>query len=80
MLNYDNLISTIPFPDLLQKCNIKYDSNIFTWNKVLVFNLGFDKKGSETKIVGYIFLILILFSIESDFMIILWEQIKCLYM
>ena len=49
MLNYDNLISTIPFPDLLQKCNIKYDSNIFTWNKVLVFNLGFDKKGSETK-------------------------------
>lgn len=46
---YDNLISTMPFPELLDKCGIEYDKSIFTWNKVLVFNIGFDKKGKDTK-------------------------------
>lgn len=46
---YDNLISTIPFPALLDKCNVEYDHSIYSWNKVLVFNLGFDKKGPEKK-------------------------------
>lgn len=42
---YDNLISTIPFPQLLELTGVEYDSDIYSWNKVLVFNLGFDSKG-----------------------------------
>lgn len=42
---YDNLISTISFPSLLSLCNIPVEEDIYTWNKVVVFNLGFDKKG-----------------------------------
>ena len=48
-IKYDNLISTMPFPILLDKCGIEYDPDIYTWNKVLVFNLGFDKKGDDVK-------------------------------
>lgn len=44
---FDNLISTIPFPVLLDKCGIGYDKSIYTWNQVLVFNLGFDSKGND---------------------------------
>lgn len=46
-LKYDNLISTIPFPTLLRLCGIKFDEQIYSWNKVLVFNLGFNKKGRD---------------------------------
>lgn len=45
---YDHLISTIPFPKLLEIANIDYKKNIYSWNKVLVFNLGFNKKGPNT--------------------------------
>lgn len=45
--HYDNLISTMPFNCLLEACGIQYDKSIYTYNKVLVFNLGFDKKGSD---------------------------------
>ena len=48
-LHFDNLISTAPFPKLLEMCGVEYDKSIYSWNKVLVFNLGFDKKGPETK-------------------------------
>lgn len=48
-IQYDRLISTIPFPKLLELCSVVYDKSIFTWNKVMVFNLGFDKKGKDTK-------------------------------
>ena len=44
IIPYENLISSIPFPNLLQKCNISYNKKIFSANKVCVFNLGFDKK------------------------------------
>lgn len=47
-IKFDNLISTMPFPKLLECCKLKYDKNVYSWNKVLVFNLGFDKKGSDT--------------------------------
>lgn len=47
-ISYDNLISTIPLPSLLKMCDIKYDHKAFSWNKVLVFNLGFNKKGNNT--------------------------------
>ena len=46
-LKYDRLISTIPFPELLEKANIPYDKSAYTWNQVLVFNLGFDSKGID---------------------------------
>lgn len=48
-IQFDNLISTIPFPKLLDMCSVSYDKSIYSWNKVLVFNLGFDKKGPEVK-------------------------------
>ncbi len=44
---YANLISSIPFNRLLECCDIEYDKTIYTWNKVLVFNIGFDKKGKD---------------------------------
>lgn len=46
-IRYDNLISTIPFPMLLDRASVPYNQNVYSWNKVLVFNLGFDKKGSQ---------------------------------
>ena len=46
-LKYDNLISTMPLPLLMQCCSMEYDTDIYSWNKVLVFNLGFDKKGKD---------------------------------
>lgn len=44
---YDNIISTIPLPYLLKLCRRDYDTSVLTWNKVLVFNLGFDRNGME---------------------------------
>lgn len=44
-LHYDRLISTMPFNRLLDIAGIDYDHSIYSWNKVLVFNLGFGSKG-----------------------------------
>lgn len=46
-LYYDNLISTIPFPALLKATHLLYDESVYSWNQVLVFNLGFDSKGND---------------------------------
>lgn len=46
-IHYDRLISTIPFPTLLSLCHVDYDKSVYSCNKVLVFNLGFDSKGPE---------------------------------
>ena len=46
-IKYDNLISTMPFPSLMKYANIDFDSKLYTCNKVLVFNIGFDKKGLD---------------------------------
>lgn len=48
-IRYDHLISTIPFPQLLSICGIDFDKLLYSSNKVLVFNIGFDKKGHDTK-------------------------------
>ena len=45
---YDRLISTMPFVRLLELVGLDYNPAIYSWNKVLVFNLGFDKKGINT--------------------------------
>ena len=46
-IKYDNLISTLPIVQLLRMCGIEYPTDVFTCNKVLVFNLGFDAKGDD---------------------------------
>ncbi|MDR1021815.1 MAG: FAD-dependent oxidoreductase [Prevotellaceae bacterium] len=46
-LRYDNIISTVPFPQLLQMCGVKYNPSVYSWNKVLVFNWGFDGKSDD---------------------------------
>jgi protoporphyrinogen oxidase len=46
-LKYDRLISTMPFPNLLEMCGMDYDRSIYSWNKVLVFNLGFDSASND---------------------------------
>jgi len=48
-IQYDNIISSMPFPQLLDACSIAYNKNLYSWNKVLVFNLGFNKKGQDGK-------------------------------
>lgn len=45
---YDRLISTIPFVKLLDLVGFDYDPAIYSWNKVLVFNIGFNCKGANT--------------------------------
>lgn len=42
---YDHLVSSAPFNRLLALTGLAHDPSIYSWNKVLVFNLGFDKKG-----------------------------------
>ncbi len=46
-IGFDALVSSAPFPELLRISAIPYDPDVFSWNKVLVFNLGFDRKGPE---------------------------------
>lgn len=47
-LHYDRLISTMPFVRLLELTSVDYDPTVYGWNKVLVFNIGFDRKGVNT--------------------------------
>lgn len=44
-IRYQNLVSSMPFNRLLKVCGVAHDPSVFSWNKVLVFNLGFDAKG-----------------------------------
>src|SRR5699024_6898921 len=51
-IKYENLINTIPFNQFLKLfSNQQYNelSSKLTYNKVLVFNLGFNKKSSYDK-------------------------------
>ena len=44
---FEHLVSSIPFPHLLAMTGVEHDPTDFSWNKVLVFNLGFDRKGPD---------------------------------
>lgn len=44
---FRHLVSSAPFPSLLKLCGVSFDERAFTWNQVLVFNLGFDGKGPK---------------------------------
>ncbi len=46
-VKFENLISSAPFDQLMRMVDIEYDPDVLTYNKVLVFNLGFDAKGPE---------------------------------
>jgi protoporphyrinogen oxidase len=43
-LRFDRVVSSAPLPALARMCGVAHD-NCFTSNQVLVFNLGFDRKG-----------------------------------
>jgi protoporphyrinogen oxidase len=42
---FERLVSSAPFPSLLARAHLPALESLWSWNKVLVFNLGFDKKG-----------------------------------
>lgn len=44
-IRYQQLVSSVPFPRLLQLSGVPHDAGAFSWNQVLVLNLGFDRKG-----------------------------------
>jgi protoporphyrinogen oxidase len=44
-IRYQHLISSAPLPRLLAMCGLAHDAAAFHSNKVLIFNLGFDRKG-----------------------------------
>ncbi|MEM1007997.1 MAG: FAD-dependent oxidoreductase, partial [Myxococcota bacterium] len=46
-IQFDYLISSAPFNRLMQMTILPHAEDLFVANKVLVFNLGFDKKGWE---------------------------------
>lgn len=46
-IKYDRLISTLPFPSLLRMALVDYEDDVYNWNQVLCFNLGFNTKGVD---------------------------------
>jgi protoporphyrinogen oxidase len=44
-IRFERLVSSAPFNRLLSLCGVAHDPGVYGWNRVLVFNLGFDKKG-----------------------------------
>ena len=59
-IQYEYLINSIPFDKFLRLTNNKEYINFsdrLTYNKVLVFNLGFNKNQVIIIIIGYILLI-----------------------
>jgi protoporphyrinogen oxidase len=44
-IRYRRLVSSVPLPRLCALAGLEHDAGAFSWNKVAVFNLGFDRKG-----------------------------------
>jgi protoporphyrinogen oxidase len=44
---FEHLISSVPFPKLLDMAGVSHAPGLYNYNKVLVFNLGFDSKGPK---------------------------------
>jgi protoporphyrinogen oxidase len=42
---FEHVVSSAPFPSLLRTCGLPIPERTYSWNQVLVFNLGFDRKG-----------------------------------
>ena len=43
---FERLVSSMPFNRLAAMTGLAHDASVFSWNKVLVFNLGFDRKAA----------------------------------
>ncbi len=46
-VRYEQLVSSMPFNQLLRMTGVTHEPSVYSWNKVLVFNLGFDRKGPK---------------------------------
>jgi len=46
-IQYQTIVSSTPFARLLKMADVPHDPAVYNYNKVLVFNLGFDRKGPE---------------------------------
>ena len=46
-IRFEYLLSSAPFDQLLRAAGLQADPAVYTYNKVEVFNLGFDRKGPE---------------------------------
>jgi protoporphyrinogen oxidase len=44
-IRFSRLVSSLPFNRLLALTSLPHDPDVFSWNQVLVFNLGFSAKG-----------------------------------
>jgi protoporphyrinogen oxidase len=44
-IRFGRVVSSAPLPALARMCGVPHDPAVFTSNQVLVFNLGFDRKG-----------------------------------
>ncbi len=44
-IRWRHVVSSAPLPALLAMTGLAHDAGAFGWNQVLVFNLGFDRKG-----------------------------------
>jgi protoporphyrinogen oxidase len=46
-IRFEHVVSSAPFPALLRMCGIAAPPEVYSYNQVLVFNLGFDRKGPK---------------------------------
>jgi protoporphyrinogen oxidase len=46
-IRFDRLVSSAPLNRFAAMCGIDHDPSAWAWNKVLVYNLGFDAKGAK---------------------------------
>ena len=46
-IRFERIVSSAPLPALARMCGVPHDPAVFTSNKVLVYNLGFDRKGAR---------------------------------
>ena len=44
-IHYEHVVSSAPLPALARIAGVPHDPSVFTSNQVLVYNLGFDRKG-----------------------------------
>jgi protoporphyrinogen oxidase len=46
-IRFERLVSSVPLNRFAAICGIEHDPSVWAWNKVLVFNFGFDDKGDK---------------------------------
>ena len=51
-IRFERLVSSAPFNRFAAMCGLDHDPATWAWNKVLVFNLGFDAQGPDGRALG----------------------------